>query len=203
MAFNLLADLAKSAFTGDRPPSHMNAIAVNGPPSSNWFQRTFDPAGVAQEFSVWQMGQQMAFNAAEAERNRKFNAAEASLARAFNAAEAEKARNWSERMSNTAYTRAIADLKAAGLNPYLILGSGGAATPSATSASGSAASGSAANMSMSSVDFGSNSRLYGGIANTAVNVIGSIANNALRIRSNENIARMRMLALAAAKAAVK
>lgn len=54
----------------------------------------------------------------------------------FNAIEAQKNRDWQEYMSNTAYSRAIADLKKNGINPYAVLsGFNGASTPGGSSAS--------------------------------------------------------------------
>lgn len=44
--------------------------------------------------------------------------------------EAEKNRQWMEHMSNTAYTRAMEDMRRAGLNPILAGSLGGASTPS-------------------------------------------------------------------------
>lgn len=51
------------------------------------------------------------------------------MQQAFNASEAEKNRKWQEMMSNTAYQRQAADLKAAGYNPALVLNASGASTP--------------------------------------------------------------------------
>lgn len=60
---------------------------------------------------------------------------------AYNSAEAQKNRDWQERMSNTAYQRAMEDMKKAGLNPILAYQQGGASTPSGSQATSAMAQG--------------------------------------------------------------
>lgn len=52
----------------------------------------------------------------------------------FNAEQARINRDFQERMSNSAWQRGIADMKAAGINPIAAFSSGGASTPSGGSA---------------------------------------------------------------------
>ena len=58
----------------------------------------------------------------------------------FNSAEAEKDRQFQEYMANTQYQRGVADLRAAGLNPWLAVQGSSAAVPGGATATSSAAS---------------------------------------------------------------
>lgn len=78
-------------------------------------------------------------NAGIASANNAFNADQAAQNREFNAGQAELNRTFQQRMANTAYQRAMSDMKDAGLNPMLAFSKGGADVPGGSTASGTAA----------------------------------------------------------------
>lgn len=94
---------------------------------------------VEKNSQIAQMLYQNKFSADQAQLGRIFEAQQAAYNRLFNSAQADKQRRWETNMSNTAYTRAMQDMKNAGLNPALMYAKGGmsASTPTGASAQGS------------------------------------------------------------------
>lgn len=120
-----------------------------------------------------------AFGMNSAQEQNAFNAQQAALTRDFNSAEAQKQRDFEERMSNTSWQRAVADMQAAGLNSALAYSQGGASVPSGASASG----GSAASASHSGNPF----QLIGGI----IGAVSSVAKAAISANSAKAVAAIK------------
>lgn len=131
---------------GESPVKPSSDAIDNAALISDYFNTLTATVGAENEanraFNAQQAEITRNFNSAEARAAREWSSSEAELNRQFNASEAQNTRDWQEKMSNTAYQRAMDDMKKAGLNPLLMASQGfSSSTPSGSTASGSSAQG--------------------------------------------------------------
>ena len=133
-----------STQSGNGQSQSMSKSGTNVDQVEKWLQGAYgyqNNEGVKQsQFNQRSMLQQMGYNTLGAIMQGVYNHIENQTAMNFNSTEALANREWQERMSNTAYQRAVKDMREAGLNPILAFQNGGASTPGGSTATISGAS---------------------------------------------------------------
>lgn len=111
---------------------------------NDWLKQAYayqgQEAAMQGKYNSQSMLKQMGYNTLQAIMQGVYNHIENNVAMNYNSAEALANREWQEHMSNTAYQRAVEDMKKAGLNPILAFANGGASTPGGSAGTISGAS---------------------------------------------------------------
>lgn len=111
---------------------------------NDWLKQAYayqgQEAAMQGKYNSQSMLKQMGYNTLQAIMQGVYNHIENNVAMNYNSAEALANREWQERMSSTAYQRAVEDMRKAGLNPILAFANGGASTPGGSAGTISGAS---------------------------------------------------------------
>lgn len=143
--------------------------------TGNWFSRTFDSGKLDMENSAYASAADRQFNYMMAQYTNAFNAAEAEKSWHRSEQSAKNQRDFEERMSNTQYERAVAQLRKLGINPYMVLQGLNGNVPQGSAGSSQAAGGASAYSSSkySSVAARGSQELIRGLISLAGTAIGA------------------------------